>query len=101
MLRPVRSGSVLSRTASESKSKWKSGSGEGEKCTRAFTVLRNTRVYVYIVAESESVTACSHCAPLISFEIDGYLSGHMSLKWRAETSGTPFPFGNSVGFLAG
>lgn len=47
----------------------------------------------------ESVTACSHCATLISFKTDGYLSDHMSLKWRAETSGAPFPFGNSVAFL--
>jgi len=35
--------------------------------------------------------ACSRCAPLISFTIDGYLSSHMSLKRRAQTSGYVFP----------
>lgn len=51
---------------------------------------------LFLVRRVLGCPACSHCASLISFKTDGYLSSHMSLKWRAQTSGTPFPFGISV-----
>lgn len=51
---------------------------------------------LFLVRRVLGCPACSHCASLISFKTDGYLSSHMSLKWRAQTSGTPFPFGIRV-----
>lgn len=75
----------------------------GEKDGRAFTGGIPALLSCYISAHSLFLVrrvlgcpACSHCASLISFKTDGYLSSHMSLKWRAQTSGTPFPFGIRV-----